>query len=198
MKKIYNSKIDREVMLINPGEYYTSSEDVICTILGSCVSVVLYSNKKRIGGINHFMLPASSEIILPDSSFPGRYGVHAMELLINSLMKEGVDKRELTAKVFGGGNVLYSDSSEKYHIGLKNTEFVFKFLSSENIPVIAKDTGEDYGRKIYFFPETGKVLVRKIIKSTNLLILNEKKYLDTIKNKNAENNSRIILFNDDK
>ncbi len=58
MKKIYNSKIDREVMLINPGEYYTSAEDVICTILGSCVSVVLYSNKKHIGGINHFMLPA--------------------------------------------------------------------------------------------------------------------------------------------
>ncbi len=197
MKKIYNSKIDREVMLINPGEYYTSAEDVICTILGSCVSVVLYSNKKHIGGINHFMLPASSEIVFLENSFPGRYGVYAMELLINSLMKRSVEKRELIAKVFGGGNVLYTDSSVKYHIGLKNTEFVFKFLAAENIPVIARDTGEDYGRKIYFFPETGKVLVRKIIKSTNLLMLYEKKYMDNIVKENIENNSKIILFNDD-
>ncbi len=120
-----------------------------------------------------------------------------MELLINSLMKRSVEKRELIAKVFGGGNVLYTDSSVKYHIGLKNTEFVFKFLAAENIPVIARDTGEDYGRKIYFFPETGKVLVRKIIKSTNLLMLYEKKYMDNIVKENIENNSKIILFNDD-
>ncbi len=195
MKKIYNSKFNREIMHIHPGEYYISSEDAIYTILGSCVSVILYSEKKRIGGMNHFMLPSSSEVF-PEKEYQGRYGVHAMELLINGLMKEGVSKRELTAKVFGGGNVLNADPNGRYHIGYKNTEFVFDFLAAENLPVVARDIGEDYGRKIYFFPETGKVLVSKIVKSTKVVYLEEEKYLDKIENKKKD--TKVIFFNDDK
>ena len=195
MKKIYNSKFDREIMHIHPGEFYVSSGDAIYTILGSCVSVVLYSSRHKTGGMNHFMLPSSSEAN-PEKNYAGRYGIHAMELLINGLMKAGVAKRELSAKVFGGGNVLNADPTSRYHIGFKNTEFVFKFLAAENIPVIARDTGEDYGRKIYFFPETGKVLVSRIIKSTRLVYLDEEKYMDTVEKKTEKKDTKVIFFDD--
>ena len=115
-------------MHIHPGEYYISSEDAIYTILGSCVSVVLYSDRQKIGGMNHFMLPSTSEVF-PEKEYQGRYGVHAMELLINGLMKEGLSRNKLTAKVFGGGNVLNTDPTSRYHIGFKNTEFVFEYLA---------------------------------------------------------------------
>ena len=185
-------------MHIHPGEYYISAEDAVYTILGSCVSVVLYSNKHKLGGMNHFMLPSTSEVILPEKDYYGRYGVHAMELLINGLMKAGVQKRELTAKVFGGGNVLNTDPSGRYHIGFKNTEFVFEFLAVENIPVIAKDTGSDHGRKIYFFPETGKVLVSRIIKTIDLVYREEEKYIDIIDKKNKDKDTKVIFFDDNK
>ncbi len=197
MKKIYNSKFDREIMHIHPGEYYISSEDAIYTILGSCVSVVLYSERQRIGGMNHFMLPSTSELF-PEKDYQGRYGVHAMELLINGLMKAGIKKRELTAKVFGGGNVLNAEPGSRYHIGIKNTDFVFEFLATENIPVLARDTGEDYGRKIFFFPENGKVLVSRIVKTTSLVYLDEEKYMDTIEKKSEKRDTKIILFDNDK
>ena len=182
-------------MHIHPGEFYISSEDAIYTILGSCVSVALYSSRQKIGGLNHFMLPSTSATFT-EKDYEGRYGVHAMELLINGLMKEGVPKRELTAKVFGGGNVLNADPTSRYLIGFKNTEFVFKFLATENIPVVARDVGEDYGRKIYFFPETGKVLVSKIVKRTNLDFLDEEKYMDTLKTKTKKKDTTVIFFDD--
>ena len=180
-------------MHIHPGEYYISSEDAIYTILGSCVSVVLYSDRMKIGGMNHFMLPSTSEIF-PEKEYQGRYGIHAMELLINGLMKEGLSRRDLTAKVFGGGNVLNTDPTSRYHIGFKNTEFVFEFLAVENIPVVARDIGEDFGRKIYFFPETGKVLVSRIIKSTSLIYLDEEKYMDKIDKKSEMKDTKVIFF----
>ncbi len=117
-----------------------------------------------------------------------------MELLINGLMKEGLSRNKLTAKVFGGGNVLNTDPTSRYHIGFKNTEFVFEYLAAENIPVVARDIGEDYGRKIYFFPETGKVLVSRIIKSTSLVYLDEEKYMDKIDKKPVADGSNIFLF----
>ena len=195
MKKIYNSKFDREIMHIHPGEFYISAVDAIYTILGSCVSVVLYSARKKIGGLNHFMLPSTSATFT-EKDYEGRYGVHAMELLINGLMKEGVSKRELSAKVFGGGNVLNADPTSRYLIGFKNTDFVFKFLADENIPVIARDVGADYGRKIYFFPETGKVLVSRIVKRTTLVYRDEEKYMDILEKKTKKKDTKIILFDD--
>lgn len=193
MKKVYNSKFERDVMHIHPGEYFISTRDVIYTILGSCVSVVLYSAKSKIGGMNHFMLPAASDLNVVKNDISGRYGVNAMELLINALMKEGVHKKDLVAKVFGGGNVLNITPGDKGHIGVKNSDFVFDFLTAERIPVISRDVGGKYGRKIYFFPESGKVLLSQIQKTAEIPI-EEKTYLDSLVTKKTDAN--IILFDD--
>ncbi len=192
LRKVYNPKFKKDIMHIIPGEYYVSSEYIINTILGSCISVVLYSEKDRTGGMNHFMLPSTSDpVMAKKKEESGRYGVYAMELLINALMREGIDKSRLVAKVFGGGRVLYNSPDSKDHIGAKNTDFVMNFLKAEKIPVVSKDVGGDYGRKIYFFPWTGKVLVSNIQKSIEIE-KEEKVYSEHIRKEKQE--KKIFLF----
>ena len=194
MRKVYNSKFKKDVMHILPGEFFVSSEYIINTILGSCIAVVLYSEKDKIGGMNHFMLPSASAFpVTQNKEDPGRYGVYAMELLINELMHNGIKKNKLSAKVFGGGRVLHGSPDIGIHVGARNTAFVLDFLKSEKIHVVAKDVGGDYGRKIYFFPWTGKVLLSDIRKSFDIEI-KEKTYIDRITHEKKED--RIIFFND--
>lgn len=146
---------------ILPGEFYASGREmVIVTTLGSCVSVCLWDEVRKVGGMNHFMLPDSASEGFDLFGASGRYGVFAMELLINELTKMGALKSRLKAKVFGGGNVLQSLSSS--NIGERNAEFVTRFLATEQIPIIASDLLDIWPRKVYLFPATGRVLVRKL------------------------------------
>ena len=151
---------------ILPGEYYASGRDmVIVTTLGSCVAACLWDDALKIGGMNHFMLPdsgASGSDLFGDS---GRYGIFAMELLINQLIKMGAQKRRLRAKVFGAGNVLQSLASS--NVGERNAEFVETFLVTERIPILASDLLDVWPRKVYFFPTSSRVLVRKLTTLSN-------------------------------
>lgn len=108
----FDRRFERQVAIIHPGEHYSSDEDIIIsTILGSCIAVALYDPDNRQGGLNHFMLPGelqSRQFFLEES---GRYGMFAMELLINDLIKRGARKSNLKAKVFGGGHVLHNTST---------------------------------------------------------------------------------------
>jgi chemotaxis protein CheD len=146
---------------ILPGEYYASGRDmVIVTTLGSCVSACLWDDHRKVGGMNHFMLPdsgASGSDLFGES---GRYGVFAMELLINELIKMGAQKSRLKAKVFGAGNVMQSLVSS--NVGERNAGFVRRFLGNERIPIVASDLLDVWPRKVYMFPTTGRVLVRKL------------------------------------
>jgi chemotaxis protein CheD len=115
-----------------------------------------------IGGMNHFMLPDSErekEGIGPLSS-AARYGSFAMELLINHLLKMGARRNRLEAKVFGGGNVL--PGFTKMNVGQRNGDFVLHFLKAEHIRVTAQDLVDTCPRKVYYFPVTGKVLVKRL------------------------------------
>lgn len=148
---------------ILPGEYYATKRDMLLvTVLGSCVAACIRDRKLGIGGMNHFMLPDSNNDKL---SMGGRYGAYAMEMLINQLQKLGAERKNLEAKVFGGGNVLAS--METTNVGELNARFVLDFLKTEKIPVSAKDLLDIYPRKVYFFPQTGKVLVKKLRKVHN-------------------------------
>lgn len=89
-----------------------------------------------------------------------RYGSFAMEVLINHLMKLGARRNRLEAKVFGGGAVMASLTSS--NVGQRNAEFVLNYLKTEKIPVVAKDLLDSYPRKVYYFPQTGRVLVKKL------------------------------------
>jgi chemotaxis protein CheD len=145
---------------IGIGELHAESEPaVITTVLGSCVSVCLFDPLKRIGGMNHILLPGNADLKLFNVS--ARYGVNAMELLINKMLTKGADRARLRAKVFGGGRML-TDTPQVYSPGKENARFVFDFLDTEGIQVDSFNVGGAYGRKIHFYTHSGEVLMKRI------------------------------------
>jgi chemotaxis protein CheD len=170
----HDRNFDSPAAKILPGEYYvTQKEMVLVTVLGSCVAACIRDTEIGIGGMNHFMLPDEGGKDVVSSS--ARYGTYAMELLINHLLKNGARRNRLEAKVFGGGAVLASLTSST--VGTRNAEFVLQYLQTEKIPVMAKDLLDAYPRKIYFFPNSGRVLVRKLHRVHNdTLYSREKEY----------------------
>lgn len=144
-----------------PGEYYVTAEDmVLTTVLGSCVSACIRDSTAGIGGMNHFMLPDEADPSLPDSAASMRYGAHAMDVLINELLKAGARRERLEAKVFGGGAVLANMTL--LNIGERNADFVLRYLQLERIRIAAQDLRGKLPRRINFFTLSGKVTVRKL------------------------------------
>jgi len=141
-----------------PGEHYvsTAGQEMIVTVLGSCVSACIWDPVLRIGGMNHFMLPDSGSDVPADKSM--RYGSFAMEELVNDLMRRGAKRGNLEIKVFGGGNVLPGMGSATMPIGDRNSEFVRRYLREEGLPIAAEDLGGIHPRRIHFFPRMGKVI----------------------------------------
>jgi chemotaxis protein CheD len=138
------------------GEVAASMSPVVMdTLLGSCVAVCLYDPVLRAGGMNHILLPKCQA---GDES--PRCGIHAMELLINKLMKLGGEKRRFVAKAFGGANVLRG--IKMLPIGEGNATFVRAFLATERIPLIAERMGGNHAVHLYFRTDTGKVTVQTV------------------------------------
>ena len=146
-----------DAVKVLPGEYFVHDTDLlITTTLGSCIAACLWDRERRIGGMNHFMLPDNSG----DGSDSGRYGSYAMELLINELMKRGASRLTLEAKVFGGGAVIQGMSS--LNVGERNTRFVIDYLQTERIPIVSRDVMAIYPRKVCFLPASGKAMVKRL------------------------------------
>lgn len=173
----YDRNFDCEAAKILPGEYYCTGRDMlIVTVLGSCVSACIRDRVSGIGGMNHFMLPDSGAA---DGNSPisasMRYGTYAMEVLINQLLKAGARRENLEAKVFGGGNVLRGFTT--INVGERNAQFVRSYLRAENMRIAAEDLNDIFPRKVYFFPRTGKVLVKKLKQTHNdTLVQREQAY----------------------
>lgn len=145
---------------IHIGEIYASSKPtVIETILGSCVSVCMFDSATKVGGMNHILLPGKADL----GNFDGatRYGINAMEMLINKMMKLGAKRKNLWAKVFGGAHIIQS-----LHLnnspGLKNVSFVEKFMEIEGIPIVSRDTGGVNARRVYFHTDSGDVFLKTL------------------------------------
>jgi chemotaxis protein CheD len=150
---------------ILPGEYYvTRNEEVITTVLGSCISACIRDPSAKVGGMNHFMLPEDSSSgdgnrwLDPVAGLATRYGTHAMESLINELMKLGASRTRFEIKLFGAGRILASVTD----VGARNIEFVHEFLKTEGFRALAEDLGDIFPRRVAYFPATGKVKVRKL------------------------------------
>ncbi|MGZ5920345.1 MAG: chemotaxis protein CheD [Rhizomicrobium sp.] len=132
------------------GDTYVSDKpnEVLVTILGSCIAACIRDPHLGVGGMNHFLLPHGSDV--------GRdarcYGINAMELLINELLKSGARRERLQAKIFGGANVMAGLSD----IGGRNAEFAEQYLRDEGIPLIGSCTGGTKARKIQFWPNSGR------------------------------------------
>jgi chemotaxis protein CheD len=113
-------------------------------------------------------------------------------VLINHLFKMGARRNRLEAKVFGGGAVLASLSSS--NIGARNAEFVLDYLKTEKIPVVAKDLLDSYPRKVYYFPETGRVLVKKLHRVHNeTLFSRERDYKDRLSGTRVEGDVELFI-----
>ncbi len=154
-------------IIINPGEsYVTQKDEIISTLLGSCVAACLFDPVNHVIGMNHFLLaqqhPAHNANLL--ASEGGRYGIHAMELLINQMLKKGAQRNRIQAKAFGGGDVLKLNHQSRgsASIGAINCEFIKTFLKTEHIPLVASGLGGDIGRNIFFLGHDFSVYVKRI------------------------------------
>jgi chemotaxis protein CheD len=166
----FDTTFDIDAAKILPGEYYVTKRDmVLVTVLGSCVAACIRDRVTGIGGMNHFMLPDINRENHEPNSISARYGSYAMEMMINQLLKIGARKSNLEAKLFGGGSVLRGFTS--INVGARNAEFAQDYLRNENIPVVSEDLLDNCPRKIYFFPTSGRVLVKKLRNMHNKTIV---------------------------
>jgi chemotaxis protein CheD len=162
--RYFDTQFQCDAVKILPGEYFiTNREILIVTVLGSCVAVCLRDRVTGIGGMNHFMLPDGEQ------SGSARYGAYAMEVLIDHLLKLGAQRAQLEAKVFGGGHVMSAFQANE--IGVRNADFALDYLDKAVVPVVASDLLDICARKVYFFPGTGRVLVRKFTQLNNDTLL---------------------------
>jgi chemotaxis protein CheD len=146
-----------------PGDFYVTQEDeVLDTVLGSCVAACIRSPRLRMGGMNHFMLPrpsgAGADTWDDVRGRATRYGTASMEQLINRILSRGATRGELEVKVFGGARVLAAMTD----VGNHNVSFVHEFLKNEGLKVTAEDVGDTCPRHVQYFPSTGKVRVRHL------------------------------------
>jgi chemotaxis protein CheD len=196
MHRHYNSRFAKEIAILHPGEYFATGEDMlISTVLGSCISVALFDRRNAWSGMNHFMLPGSvdrkKDVVATDT---GKYGMYAMELLINDMMKMGSRRGDLVAKVFGGGHVLRSTVSGGGTVPQSNIKFAFEYLELERIPIESSDVGGTIARKIFLFPRTFRVLLKRI--TGNLIVdveREEEQYLEKIQ-KETGKGGEVTLF----
>lgn len=167
----YDRTFDTDAAKIGPGEYYFTDKDMlIVTVLGSCISACIRDPFTGLGGMNHFMLPqgANADIDNPVSESM-RYGNYAMEVLINQLMRKGAKRENLEAKIFGGGNVLSGFKTNM--VGDRNATFVKRYLKDEGIKITSEDLLDVFPRKVYYFPKTGKVMVKKLKQMNNYTLV---------------------------
>jgi chemotaxis protein CheD len=189
--RYYDRNFQLDAAKILPGEYFVSGKGMLLvTVLGSCVAACIRDVDAGVGGMNHFMLPDDGGREKVGSS--ARYGTYAMEVLINHLIKMGARRNRLEAKVFGGGAVLASLSSS--NVGVRNAEFVLDYLKTDKIPVVAKDLLDSYPRKVYYFPDTGRVLVKKLHRVHNeTLFSRERDYKDRLSGTKVEGDVELFI-----
>jgi len=189
-KRFYNATFNAHVIKIFSGEWAISraEDEMLATILGSCVSACVRDPVVGVGGMNHFLLPGDEESNRHASDV-ARYGVNAMENLINALLKAGAHKQRLEFKVFGGGNVINNSA----RIGSKNAKFVQEFLQREGYRIASKNLEGDHPRSLHYYPVTGKVMLRTLRRSQDHQVVEEEaKYRTAISAKPVE--GAIELF----
>ena len=149
-------------IFLQPGDYYVGDADCrIRTLLGSCVSIILWHPAKRIGAMSHFLLVSRGE--RPRVELDGRYGEEAMLLMLRDLARAQVVPAECQAKIFGGGDMFPKQRrADALNIGQKNGEAARRLLRSHGIPVISESLFGVGHRQIIFDVASGDVWARQI------------------------------------
>jgi chemotaxis protein CheD len=169
IRRAWDAKFERPLAKLFPGEYYvTGHDEVIFTVLGSCVSACVRDSKRGIGGMNHFMLPSDRSDGATSwgdrsSSSATRYGKEAMDRLVSEILDLGGQREDLEFKVMGGGNMLDMDLD----VGGQNVQFVRDYIKRNGFDIAAEDLGENFARKLYYSPKSGKVRVKRLTATVN-------------------------------
>lgn len=157
------------IVKIISGDWYVTSakNEMLTTILGSCISACIRDPEIGVGGMNHFLLPGDAADIHEGQA--ARYGAFAMEKLLNAVFSAGGRKERLEIKLFGGGNV----TSNSGRIGSRNAEFVREFMHQEGYKIFAEDLGGTIPRRVHYYPSSGKVLLRRLQRKDDLWVVEE-------------------------
>jgi chemotaxis protein CheD len=179
-RRFFDAAADAWMVKVFPGEFYVSRDtnEVLVTVLGSCVSACIRDPAIGIGGMNHFMLAHNDSGSWGDSQKSTRFGNFAMEKLINELIKAGCSRERMEIKVFGGGHV--TDTSNL--VGSDNADFVLSYLRAEGLRCAANDLGGTQPRRIHYYPATGRV-IRRLLGSVDKYAVtrDEKEYGSRLK-----------------
>ncbi len=158
-EKIWDRHLDTHVLRLMPGDIYASGDDVVLTtVLGSCISACVRDPERGVGGMNHFMLPSARPGTPIGPEHAARYGTHAMQLLIESIVQLGGRADRLEVKIFGGGRIVDGMTD----VGSQNIQFIRDYLASAGLSATAEDLGLSHPRKVNFFVQSGRVMVRKL------------------------------------
>lgn len=191
IRRMRDERFPHEIATILPGEFFVSGEPMIVyTLLGSCVSACIRDPVSRVGGMNHFMLPAPKGNGAHDSwGESTRYGSYAMEQLINEILKRGGLKSRLEVKVFGGGKIYEG----KIDVGANNAAWALEFLKQEGLYPVKADLGDVCPRKVYYYTDSGRVLLKKLDRvSAETLTERERQYQESLAEQPAEGD--VTLF----
>lgn len=182
VKRGWHIKYAAYAARILPGEYYvTRADEGIYTTLGSCISACIRDRVRGIGGMNHFMLPATDKdagkLTASGLGAAARYGNFAMEHLINDILRNGGSRADLEVKIFGGGRIL----AKMTDVGRRNIEFVHDYLATEGLALVAEDVGDIYPRMVVYFPASGRARVKRLRSlHNNVIAEQELSYVDSI------------------
>lgn len=172
IRRVWDPTLERPLAKLLPGDYYvTCHDEVIFTVLGSCVSACVRDRKLGIGGMNHFMLPldrSGGGGLWGDRTDTSatRYGNVAMDRLVNDILQLGGHREDLEFKVMGGGNVLDIAMA----VGTHNVQFVRDYLKREGFAIAAEDLGDNFARKLYYSPKSGKARVKRLTATVNRVV----------------------------
>ena len=192
IRRMHDNRFPHEIASILPGEFFVSREPmVVYTVLGSCISACIRDPIVGVGGMNHFMLPEPKEGGNDSWGESTRYGSYAMESLINEILKRGGIKSRLEIKLFGAGKI-YEGNID---VGARNAEWVLSFLKTEGLKPAKTDLGDVFPRKVYYFTESGRVLMKKIERVKNKTIFErETEYAAQIKQVKQQPAEDVTLF----
>ncbi|MCP8937826.1 chemoreceptor glutamine deamidase CheD [Alsobacter sp. SYSU M60028] len=159
---------------VAPGGHYVTSDsnEIVVTLLGSCVAACARDTVSGVGGLNHFLLPTGDVHDRAQGSDEAmRFGDYAMETLLNSIYRKGGQRGRIEFKIFGGARVLGGSSLLK--IGEQNIAFVEKFLRTEGFPIVSRSVGGTAPRRLRFHPATGKAFVQELDRTTAANVTHE-------------------------
>ncbi|MCM1121454.1 MAG: chemotaxis protein CheD [Eubacterium sp.] len=145
------------------------SPDSITTLgLGSCVGIAIRDPVTKIGGLAHVMLPDSTSIRM-NSNIP-KFADTGIEELVRQVVAKGANRGRLVAKIAGGAQMFaFQSANDMVRVGERNVEASKKKLAQLKIPLLAQDTGKNYGRTVIFYPETGDFVIRAVGKSETVI-----------------------------